>query len=463
MNASYRQAGQAIHPKIESNPVRALVHGSDFALGVFILIHPLLALAMSASSLLSTAHAVFTIFIGFILAVFSKDERKVSYGAAYMVGAEVLWRMTNAGVFWEVGKYAVSAVFLIALVKNRRLNIFAISTLYFLLLLPSVIYTIDSTSFSDARSLISFNLSGPFSLMVCVWFFKAVPVTISQLRRMIIFLIAPVTGISAVALYSTFTHRAILFNDQSNFITSGGFGPNQVSSILGLAALLIFFYIVVRKDGRSVKVILLLLLFAFAFQSALTFSRSGLYLAGASALIAFLFLSRNGGALVRNLFLFLLIYSVFQYLFLPWADSFTQGQFIQRFQNLSLTGRDLIAKSDWVIWMNNFWLGVGPGMSDALHSLYFRTSASHVEFTRLLAEHGFLGLIALILLVVMGLKSFFQARGSVNKAFVAALLVWFFAYLASNAMRLVAPSFLFGLAMNQVFTVEDGLQINKYE
>jgi hypothetical protein len=460
MNASYRQATR---PKIESNTVRASVHSSDFALGVFILIHPFLALAMSASSLLATAHAILTICVGLIFAVFSKDERKAIYVTAYMVGAEVLWRMTNAGVFWEVGKYAVSAVLLIALIRNRRLNIAAFSTLYFLLLLPSTIYTINSSSLSDARSLISFNLSGPLSLMVCAWFFKAVPITRLQLQRMVMILIAPVTGIAAIAIYSTFTHRTILFTDTSNFISSGGFGPNQVSSVLGLAALLIFLYMFAKQDGRAIKMVLFLLLLVFAFQSALTFSRSGLYLAGAGMLTASLFLSRDIGVLVRNILLFLVLYLISQYLFLPWVDHFTQGQFIQRFQSLSLTGRDLIARSDWVIWMNNFWLGVGPGMSDALHSLYFRASASHVEFTRLLAEHGFLGLLSLLLLAIMGMKSLLQAKGAVNRAFVAAMLVWFVAYLASNAMRLVAPSFLFGLAMNQVFVMEDLPQLHQRE
>ena len=459
MNAFYKQPEQTVHPITKSGSVRVQAHDSSLSFGIFLFVHPFLALAMSRSSMLSTADAVLTILVGLMIAIFSRDERKVSYVASYIVGAEVLWRMTNAGVFWEVGKYAVSALFLITLIKNHRLNIAAISTLYFLLLLPSTVYTIDSSSFSDARSLISFNLSGPFSLMVCAWFFTSFPITRSQLQRMIMFLIVPVTGIAAIAIYSTFTHSLILFTNQSNFITSGGFGPNQVSSILGLASLLLFLYMLISQEGRTTKIALSVLLLLFAFQSALTFSRSGLYLAGAGLAVASVFLSRNTGTLIRTIFFFLLIYLISRYLFLPWVDNFTQGQLIQRFQNLSLTGRDLIARSDWSIWMDNFWLGVGPGMSDSFHSLYFRLSASHVEFTRLLAEHGFLGLLSLILLVLMGASSMQHAKGAVNKAFVAALLVWFLGFLASNDMRLGAPSFLFGLAMNQVFITEDMLQI----
>jgi hypothetical protein len=64
----------------------------------------------------------------------------------------------------------------------------------------------------------------------------------------------------------------------------------------------------------------------------------------------------------------------------------------------------------------------------------------------MLAEHGIMGLVSILLLVVMAWHSFYLAKGSRAKAFVVAMISWSFLYMTINAMRLAAPSFAFGLA-----------------
>ena len=52
---------------------------------------------------------------------------------------------------------------------------------------------------------------------------------------------APAMGILAIAAYGIIPANRIVFGSNSSFATSGGYGPNQVASILGMAALLAAF------------------------------------------------------------------------------------------------------------------------------------------------------------------------------------------------------------------------------
>jgi hypothetical protein len=57
----------------------------------------------------------------------------------------------------------------------------------------------------------------------------------------------PAVSIAALALFGILTNPDITFNTESNFATSGGFGPNQVSSMLGLGALSLLFFLGDRR------------------------------------------------------------------------------------------------------------------------------------------------------------------------------------------------------------------------
>ncbi len=90
--------------------------------------------------------------------------------------------------------------------------------------------------------------------------------------------------------------------------------------------------------------------------------------------------------------------------------------------------------------------GVGPGQSDAYHALTFRAASAHTEYTRMLAEHGSFGLISLLILAWFSVRRLFTKGDSLSKGLLLGIMVWALVYMASAATRLVAPSFLFGLA-----------------
>ena len=102
-------------------------------------------------------------------------------------------------------------------------------------------------------------------------------------------------------------------------------------------------------------------------------------------------------------------------------------------------------QDDLQIWFERPVFGVGMGQAK-FNRLINKAALTHNEWTRLLAEHGVFGLISLLVLLGMMVGAVLRARGPVEKAVAVGLVIWGVAFLASNEMRIVAPSFLMGLA-----------------
>jgi O-antigen ligase len=339
----------------------------------------------------------------------------------------------------------MAAVFIAAMVRARRLNGPAAPLFYFVLLLPSCFLTVTKTDWHWARSEISFNLSGPFALMVAAWLFSHLRLTWEQVQRIIAAFMGPAVGIAAIALFGIATSTDLDFGTESNYASSGGFGPNQVASMMGLGSLLCLLTVVNDRSSLLLRTAFFGLMLVMLAESALTFSRGGLYDAGAGAIVATLFWlgdrrSRARIGLLAALLLFLAVY-----ILIPRLDAFTGGALVNRFGDTDLTGRDLLIVNELQAWRENPLFGLGPGESKVIHTRNFRAVAAHAEFTRMLAEHGTLGLISLILLLATACRHFRRARLVREKAVVASLVCWTFLFMNAYAMRLAAPAFIFGL------------------
>ncbi len=413
---------------------------------LFVLSQAGLALLMRQSSAVATVHAWTTLAVGAYYALSGARLERVAYVAAYITGAEVLWRMTDAGAFWEFGKYAVSAIFLLALLRGGLLRGPIPALLYFSLMLPSLILPLINVTTVELRDQISFNLSGPFALMVCVWFFTHLKLTISQLLWLFVSLLAPAFGIAAISIFSTFTSK-LSFSSESNFATSGGFGPNQVSAALGLGAMMAALYLMLKGSRKlSERALMIACVLIFSVQSALTLSRGGLYCAAGGLLLAAMYLIRDRRTRTKLILASVVGFLLINFVILPQLSEFTGGALVKRFQDVGMTGRDKIIMADLQTWADNPIFGVGPGQSKAYHKQFFRASAAHTEFSRMLAEHGIFGLIALVMMGVMFIRHLRQAQSREAKALVSAVSIWGLLYMFTAAMRVVAPSFTFGLA-----------------
>ncbi len=101
------------------NPARELAGSLNLRVILFLLAHMPLAFAMEMAWPLATVHALLVLLAGVRWAWLGRT-RHVLACMAYIAGAEVLWRMTEARVFWEYGKYALALVALMALFAEWR-------------------------------------------------------------------------------------------------------------------------------------------------------------------------------------------------------------------------------------------------------------------------------------------------------------------------------------------------------
>jgi O-antigen ligase len=417
-------------------------------IALLIAVHVLFGLAAKQSEALALAHCVLTICVGLWMAATGARLERIAYVGAYIVGAEVLWRMTGGAILWEIGKFSIALIFLTAMIRQGKLRIQPFPFLYFVLLLPSAVLTVLEIDAESARGALTFNMSGPLALMAASLFFSQFKITRAQLQNLFVYLIAPVAAVAAITLFGIVTDPYIVygFRNGSNFSTSGGFGPNQVSAVLGLGAMFGFFALLNLQLTRRGRILFAAVSMFLIAQCLLTFSRGGVYnvVLGIGAAAPFLLAVPH----LRRTFLITLAVSVVlgAFVILPGLNSFTEGTLSTRLESTGTTGRDEIMQGDIDLWIDNPIFGVGPGQAEYFRSVDLGMVAAHTEFTRLVAEHGLFGAAALGCLLLAGLQCLHQAPTMSSKAMVSALMVWSLFEMGHGAMRIAAPSFLFGLA-----------------
>ncbi len=406
--------------------------------------HVPLALLMSRQPSIGAIHAAASLAVGLVWAISSRYPWRVAYAAAYIMGAEVLWRMTGAPVFWEFAKYAVVLLFLVATLRLGWGKSSRIALAYFALLLPSGLITIAENPLRTAVNNLSFNLSGPLALTASVLFFSRVRVSLTQFRRLLLVGAAPVVGSSVIVWRGVRQATGVAFG-QSSLAMSGGFAPNQVSSMLGLAVLLLALYLLTGRSGAFFGAGLLALLLVFATQSAITFSRGGLYLAGISTAMAGAYLLREARYRWRLVLGTSVVAAAAIVVIIPRLLSYTGGAIASRFAQTSTTGRAEIVEADLDTWLGAPIFGVGPGQAKEKRARFFRAEASHTEFTRLLAEHGLFGLAAIACLIALARRAIARPAPPVSRALRGAMLTWSVLFMLIDGVRLAAPGLAFGL------------------
>jgi O-antigen ligase len=407
----------------------------------FVLLNVSLAYLSKQSRLVSTLYAVFVLFLGLYYLMRDKRPDRLIYLCSYVVGAEIIWRSTRAGVFYEYGKYMIILLLAIGLLKyDLWPRAVKWPVLYFILLLPSIFLL---PSFD--REAVSFWLSGPLLLMVSTMFFSALSLSLVQVKKLLIVMIAPTLGIAFLATYSTFTATSLVFTTEANFTTSGGFGPVQTSLQLAFGSLLALYYVVIEKRERRMVLLMLVIAVGLMSQSIFTFSRSGLYNSGVTFLIFFLFYLGNRRQRVRLLFSAALVILLMVLVVFPYLNDFTNGVLALRYQGTNTSGRDILVQGDWQAFLENPWFGVGPGQSIRYHIAFGRVGSSHTEYTRLLAEHGSLGLLAMLILFGAVAKRFLARSPLAGKSFQILMTVWAILYMLDTTMRTASPGFTFGL------------------
>jgi hypothetical protein len=412
-----------------------------------IVAHGALGAAAWTSAWASTLYAVVTLLAA-VVVVLRADGPDVVIGAVgYVAGAEALWRMTDAHVFWETGKYAVAALLVLALVRFRPgWRALMLPGLFVVLLVPGALVAIDHFGLSGAREPVSFNLAGPLAIALSLAFFGQVRVGWARFRRQLWPVVLPIVATATAVLIGTVEAGSIRFDGESNFATSGGFSPNQVAAVLGFGVL-VCAVLAATEPVRPLRWLECALGGMFFAQGLMTLSRGGIanvLVAGALALlVAVVGRSRDRGRTLLVVTVGLAAVVVIALL----VDVVSGGGLRNRYENAGLTNRDSIVRHDVELFSDEPVLGVGAGVARTMRPVGIRGEAAHTEFTRLLAEHGVFGLAALAILVVIVTSAFLRARPGKPRVLAAAFFGWATIQMGHSATRLALGAFAVGLAV----------------
>lgn len=414
-----------------------------YRVGIVAIVHPLAVFCLGAYWAFNTKYRI---------------ERS-AFAMAYLIGAEVLWRMAQVPVFWEFGKYASGVIAIIAIVRRCDLAIPKLPLLYLALLIPSCGLTFVQHDASSVRAILSVQMTGPAFLLVATWFFSKVKISQSDLRTLMFALIVPLLSVAFATLYYTVTSEDIQFTGESNFATSGGFGPNQVSSMLGLGVFVAIAALLLFANSIRYRAFLLSCAGFFAAQSVMTFSRGGIYNAAGGIIVMVLAgLLWSPKVTLGRLAPFAALVVLFLILLFPVMNRFTGGQLQERFEDTGTASRTEIAESDVELFLDNPILGVGVGESYVQRSIYLnRKAMSHTEFSRMLSEHGVFGLAALMCMGLMIVVMFRRQKSAQGRALVLGCAAWCCLFMTNAGMRMAAPSFMWGLMF---VTISDRRRIN---
>ncbi len=426
-----------------------LKNSREFRLTLLIaLAHLPLGIVLYNAGSLAILHPIIVFAVGIYLALKKQVAMAtVALAAGYFVGIEVLWRMAQVPTYWESGKYGTAAILVIALIRRGKFQIPLAPVAYFALLIPGCVLTFWETDFSRSVEILSSSISGPMLLAVSCWFFYKLQIRPFEFRRLLMATIIPLLCVAFTSLFYTVSAEEITFTGESNFATSGGFGPNQVSSMLGLGVYLSIAGFVLLKERTHFRIFFAASALLTAALSVLTFSRSGIYNAVGAIVVMLIFEFRNLSSGVKRAAPVLILATVFLFFLFPYLNTFTGGALQERFEDTGTTHRWEIGLADIEIFLENPIYGVGVGLAYGYRERFLGFKAmSHTEYFRLLAEHGLLGLGALAALVLMVFTNLRRPNSRIGKAFIAGAITWACLFMLNAGMRLAAPSFMFGMA-----------------
>jgi len=384
---------------------------------------------------------------------------EVLKACAYFVGAEVLFRMTRGALSYEAGKYIVIFFSILGMiykgVSGRGYPYF----IYLMFLVPSIFVASTTLSFdANFRTNIAFVLSGPVCLGIAALFCYDKKITIKQLNNILLFMVLPIIANTTYIFFYTPSIKDTLSTTASNFAASGGFGPNQVSIILGLGMFIMVSIFFTQSNSLKLKVLNLIILAVISYRAVLTFSRGGVITA-ILVILAFLFLYyRRSSRVIKNSIMTQSI-ALMGCLILTWVitSSQTDGYIDLRYANKDhlgqskedlTTGRSDLFMYELKGFVSNPFFGIGSSRAkDQRIELEGQGNISHSEIGRLLGEHGILGILILLILIFKPL--YFRSQNKKNYYFYAFLGFWF-ATVNHASMRIAAPSFIYALALLNV-------------
>ena len=406
-------------------------------------------------------YPLFILIIGIYIIYSSRNKNEEAlYLASYLVGVEVFIRMSDGFLLYENAKYGIILFSLLGIIWGPVKQKTSISFLVYVLFLVIGIVFTQVPLGESLRKSIAFNLSGPISLCFFALYCYKRTITILQLKELLFVCLLPVFSIISFVYFRTPDLEELVFNGSSNFSTSGGFGPNQVATIIGFGVFILSVFIFTRVQlSLSIFLDIIFLLY-FTYRGLLTFSRGGMITAIFAFFIFVLFMLFYQKNTFIKVFKFLFITLILFLGIWLYTSNITGGMINNRYANKNATG---IEKKDisagrfqlFSAQLENFYespilgIGVGNGKYKRIESGKRITAASHNEITRLIEEHGLLGILALLILLVKPLQNIYFST-NYQRAFLLSFYVFWFLTINHSAMRIAFPAFVYGLSLIKI-------------
>jgi len=426
-----------------------------------ILVHAVLGFLVYLGPFVSKiyGYSIFTFGIFYIIKKQNKNNEAL-IAAAYVVGSEVFLRMTGGNPLYEISKYGVIVFIFIGMYFSGFSKGAAPYWVFLLLLTPSVVLTTFVLNFeSNIKNAIAFNISGPVCLGVVSIYTYRRNIPINQMNSILLSIGLPIVTCMAYLAFYTPRIQDVVTSTQSNFETSGGFGPNQVATIFGLGMFIFFSRIILESRTKFMLAINIVIAINMSYRGIVTFSRGGMVTGFLMILLLLLFLyfrSNYTGRVKLNYIIVVILLSMS----VTWIyTSYQTGGLIDkryanqdasgRIKKSKFTGREDLALNEWDTFLNNPIFGVGVGKSAEVREAETGDyTTSHNEITRMLSEHGTLGIFALSILFFTPLFLYFENKFNL---YLLCFLAFWFLTINHSAMRTAAPAFVYSLSLLNIY------------
>jgi hypothetical protein len=350
---------------------------------------------------------------------------------------------------WELGKY-LTILFVCYLLYKQKIRASFLVILAVCLILAMLIKGVTWMGFF-------FNATIFFGLLLTQDTFKSIRINKVQLLRLLQTLLLPLFVFlgASVNQIQDFQNRQYELGSNS-FLDK--IPSNQVATYMGLAFFLSLIPFFFNKRYRN-KWTSYVAPAAFLLVGLLSFSRGGML----TTVIGLLVISLGNiisGKL--NYLIYLLLFLVISIPIGIYINEVTGGNLFLRYQGETkgtlvgskektldtyTTGRVSIFLGDWETFKNNWLLGVEIGESRKYRE-ETELQQSHVELSRVLAEHGIVGLITFLILVLNGVNRFKnRLESKQTKYFMFAIWTVGFVTTWHGATRTILPFILMSIPL----------------
>jgi O-antigen ligase len=372
----------------------------------------------------------------------------------YLVYNEIYARRYILSLPYLYVQYLLIIVFALLLITKKR-SIGRHSGIFIFMVLYSVLEILDLSRTNDITYSKMLITNTVCITVIVAWgsFNYLSPKLINHLFNHI-----KIAGIYlAAVVFVAHLRGNIDYGLTSNFGSSNGLAPVQLSAYLGFVCILFFWEIM--NNAKGFKLVLNLCLFAFsAIIMMLTFSRGGLYFVGISIVLYLLF----NRSKARSYYLLFLLVPVAIFV-ADYVISVTGGMIEQRYQEQGSSGRDRLAESGLQLFLEHPLTGVGTANFNTAileKDLYEVQSGAHNEFIRAAAEHGLLGICTFIAFFGFLFLQILQRR-KIEKEYAIYFIIFFCLVTIHNGLKISLQPLVMLLAMAtpSVVTVKRKLHV----